>query len=205
MKNQLLPCLLLLLAGCERAGLSNQTESQPVEPADRDLKQAGEQAAPAPAAKPELTSVMRPSVVAEAEEEKPPPPPAPIVATIDFPSGGADLEAPARAKLDALLASPSLAGPARVTIRGHSDSKGSDRQNLRASETRAEAVRNYLLERGMPPERITVIALGETRPIAPNANLDGSDFEEGRRKNRRVEVEIVPVVQAEPVAPANGL
>ena len=193
--------LLLLLAGCDSSGLSNQADTVPAEPV-ANKSDVEEQEASAPAAlKPGTRSVMRPSVVAEAEQEKPPPQPEPVTGTIGFPSGGAELDEAARAKLEALLASPAAAGPSRVTLRGHSDTRGTDRQNMRASEKRAEAVRDYLIERGLAPERITVIALGETRPIAPNANPDGSDYEEGRRKNRRVEVEIVPAATAEPEAP----
>lgn len=194
--------LLLALAACNGAGPSNEVEAAPAEPVRNQSGAEEAEGSSAAALKPGPASVMRPSVVAEAEQDEPPPQPEPVTATIGFALGGAELDQEARAKLDALLASPAAAGPSRVTIRGHSDTKGSDRQNLRASERRAEAVRDYLVERGVAPERITLIALGETRPIAPNANPDGSDFEEGRRKNRRVEVEIVPSPAPAPAAAA---
>ena len=150
-----------------------------------------------------LTSVMRPSVVAEVEPEAPPPPPQPARAVISFENGGATLDERAHAAIEALLATPAAAGETRIVIRGHSDSKGSDRQNMLASKKRAEAVRDYLIERGIAENRITVIALGENRPAAPNATPDGADFEEGRRKNRRAEIEILPEAPAA-TAPAES-
>ncbi|MFD2430354.1 OmpA family protein [Sphingobium scionense] len=50
-----------------------------------------------------------------------------------------------------------------ITLRGHSDSKGNDGDNRVASRVRAEAVEAYLVEKGIAKDRITLIALGETR------------------------------------------
>jgi OOP family OmpA-OmpF porin len=63
---------------------------------------------------------------------------------------------------------------------------------LRASRRRAEAVRDFLIGNGAAAEQIVVVALGEMRPIAPNAHLDGSPDEEGRASNRRVDVQVDP-------------
>ena len=184
----------LLLAACDDRQ-ANRTAGNEISPAAAEPEQLVENAT---AEKP-LASVMRPSVVAEVEPEAPPPPPEPVRAVISFEDGGAALDDRARSALNDLLATPAAAGESRIVIRGHSDSKGSDSQNLIASKKRAEAVRDYLVERGIDEGRITVIALGENRPAAPNAAPDGSDFEEGRRKNRRAEIEIQPVP---PPAPA---
>jgi OOP family OmpA-OmpF porin len=68
-----------------------------------------------------------------------------------------------------------------ATIEGHTDSKGSDEYNLKLSDRRAAAVRDYLVkEFGVNPAKLTSIGYGETRPIATN------DTEEGRAQNRRV-------------------
>lgn len=69
-----------------------------------------------------------------------------------------------------------------VIIVGHTDSEGSESYNQNLSETRAQAVADYLNTRqGISKTRLLVRGLGESRPIAPN------DSEEGRSKNRRVE------------------
>jgi outer membrane protein, adhesin transport system len=71
-----------------------------------------------------------------------------------------------------------------VLIVGHTDSVGSEPYNDRLSLRRANSVRNYLVGRGADPARIRTEGRGETQPIADNAT------EEGRARNRRVEVQI---------------
>jgi outer membrane protein OmpA-like peptidoglycan-associated protein len=73
----------------------------------------------------------------------------------------------------------------KIRVEGHTDSRGSDAANLRLSQARAEAVRTYLVERGISPDRIEAKGYGETRPIAPNLT------KRGRAMNRRVEFHIV--------------
>lgn len=73
----------------------------------------------------------------------------------------------------------------KIEIIGHTDSKGSDDYNLTLSEGRAQAVMEYLLEKGIAKGRMTSKGLGETSPISSN-NTD-----EGRAENRRVEFTIV--------------
>jgi len=97
-----------------------------------------------------------------------------------------------RETLDEILETPTMQAGGPIILRGHSDSRGSDGDNLVASKHRAETVRDYLESKHVAPDRIRVIALGETRPIAPNANEDGSDNPEGRARNRRVEIEVQP-------------
>ena len=70
----------------------------------------------------------------------------------------------------------------RVEIGGHTDARGSDKYNLDLSQRRAEAVRTYLIERGVAPDRLTAHGYGEAKPIADNGT------EAGRAKNRRVEL-----------------
>ena len=70
----------------------------------------------------------------------------------------------------------------RLTIIGHTDSKGSDEYNMALGMRRAIAVRDKLLEFGLDPARILgVESRGESEPIAPN------DTEQGRFENRRIE------------------
>ncbi|WP_285017588.1 OmpA family protein [Novosphingobium sp. fls2-241-R2A-195] len=114
----------------------------------------------------------------------------PETIVVPFPATGSEPDAAGLAMIDDLMTHPSFRAGGPITIWGHSDSKGSDEQNLAASRRRAEAVRGYLVKNNVPRDRITVIALGEARPIAPNRNLDGTDDMEGRAKNRRVEIKV---------------
>ena len=76
-------------------------------------------------------------------------------------------------------------GPVR--IEGHTDSKGAAAYNRTLSEQRANAVKQWLIEKeGLTKINFTIQGLGATRPAAPNANQDGSDSPDGRQKNRRV-------------------
>lgn len=70
----------------------------------------------------------------------------------------------------------------RVEIGGYTDSRGSDAYNAKLSGRRAEAVRQYLVAKGVAAERMTAKGYGEAKPIADNAT------EEGRARNRRVEL-----------------
>lgn len=79
----------------------------------------------------------------------------------------------------------------RVEVAGHTDSKGTDAYNQKLSERRATSVYNYLTQNGVDASRLVgPIGYGESRPIAPNTNPDGSDNPEGRAKNRRTELNV---------------
>ncbi|MFT3977764.1 MAG: OmpA family protein [Sphingomonas bacterium] len=133
-------------------------------------------------------SILRPDV---APPEPAPPPLEPITRTIAFGASGLALDDPGRRMLDDLLHQPATAAGGRIVLRGNTDSRGSDSANLIVSRRMAEAVRDYLVKHGIDRERISVIALGERRPVAPNAHADGSDDPEGRARNRRVEIEVL--------------
>lgn len=115
----------------------------------------------------------------------------PFTATIPFGDASAELPDGAKATIASVLASDQFKAGGGIVLRGHSDSVGSDEVNLRSSQSRAEMVADALREAGVDEDRITIIALGEMRPIAPNANLDGTPDEEGRLKNRRVDIEVL--------------
>ncbi|MCF7751548.1 OmpA family protein [Bacillus subtilis subsp. subtilis] len=79
----------------------------------------------------------------------------------------------------------------RVEVAGHTDSKGTDAYNQKLSERRATTVYDYLTKNGVSASRLVgPIGYGESRPIAPNTNPDGSDNPEGRAKNRRTELNV---------------
>ncbi|MBC7989574.1 MAG: OmpA family protein [Luteimonas sp.] len=79
----------------------------------------------------------------------------------------------------------------RVEVAGHTDSKGTDAYNQALSERRARAVYDYLTSNGIDAGRLVgPVGYGESRPIAPNTNDDGSDNPEGRARNRRTELNV---------------
>ena len=76
-----------------------------------------------------------------------------------------------------------------VRVEGHTDSKGDDAYNMRLSDKRASAVRDWFRTKGgLANMQFATKGVGETQPIAPNTKPDGSDDPEGRQKNRRVEI-----------------
>jgi outer membrane protein OmpA-like peptidoglycan-associated protein len=70
----------------------------------------------------------------------------------------------------------------RISVEGHTDSRGSDALNDKLSQERASSVRNALVAGGVTPDRITSVGFGEKQPVADN------NTEAGRQQNRRVEV-----------------
>jgi len=105
---------------------------------------------------------------------------------VNFETNKATLKPVAREKLSklsgVLLGFP---GEYKLEVEGHTDSTGSDAYNQKLSQSRAESVRNFLVEQGIPTERIlSTEGFGRTRPIAPN------DTRANREKNRRVDIVI---------------
>lgn len=77
-----------------------------------------------------------------------------------------------------------------IQIDGHADWIGTVEYNMALSERRAKSAYGYLVEKGITEERVTYQYFGESVPIAPNANEDGTDNPEGRQLNRRCEFKI---------------
>jgi outer membrane protein OmpA-like peptidoglycan-associated protein len=73
----------------------------------------------------------------------------------------------------------------RVSIEGHTDSVGTEAGNMRLSQRRAEAVRDYLVAKGISPDRLEAIGFGPTKPVASNKTA------KGKAQNRRTEFRIV--------------
>lgn len=100
-----------------------------------------------------------------------------------FPSGNDQLSPIAQQSLDRVAGVLSEQPAERpITVEGYTDSRGSDSFNQQLSQKRAEAVRGYLVSRGVPQERIQAAGRGEASPIATNDTADG------RASNRRVEI-----------------
>ncbi|MEL6923326.1 MAG: OmpA family protein [Bacteroidota bacterium] len=76
-------------------------------------------------------------------------------------------------------------------LSAHTDAHGSDAYNVALSQRRAQSARDYLVSRGIQPERIQTSTFGENQPIAKNALNDGKDTPTGRQFNRRVELRVL--------------
>jgi OOP family OmpA-OmpF porin len=76
-----------------------------------------------------------------------------------------------------------------VVIEGHTDSVGTAAYNKKLSQQRAEAVKKYMVEKGIDANRLKAQGFGEVRPIASN------DTEEGRQQNRRVEAAVDYIIE----------
>ena len=90
-------------------------------------------------------------------------------------------------ELDRLATIAALSPDYDIVIRGYTDDVGSTAYNKRLSKTRTQIVRNYLVGKGIDPEKIKTISMGEQDPLLPNTTPAG------RAVNRRVEIELVPV------------
>ncbi|HVT04822.1 MAG TPA: OmpA family protein [Thermoanaerobaculia bacterium] len=99
-----------------------------------------------------------------------------------FDTGKTSLKPGARNVLSRIVTQLRTNDKVRVTIEGHTDSVGSEETNQQLSEKRAQAVRDYLVSRGLSAGVITTVGRGESQPIATN------DTPAGRQQNRRVEM-----------------
>ena len=104
---------------------------------------------------------------------------------IFFASGKYELLPDSYAEIDMLLAVLKSNSKMKIEISGHTDAVGADADNLTLSNSRANAVMNYLLAKGIAKDRLTAKGYGETKFIAPNTT------EEGKQLNRRVEFVIL--------------
>ncbi len=74
---------------------------------------------------------------------------------------------------------------AKFTVEGHTDSQGAAANNQKLSESRANAVRDFLIEKGVGADRLQALGYGEDRPIADNKTRSG------RKENRRTEINLI--------------
>jgi outer membrane protein OmpA-like peptidoglycan-associated protein len=105
---------------------------------------------------------------------------------VKFESNKAVLTADGKSALDGLIGRvKGYDKAAYVEIQGHTDSTGTDEYNMGLGLERAEAVRGYMSEQGVPLHMMSVISFGETNPVADNADSGG------RAQNRRVVVRVL--------------
>jgi OmpA-OmpF porin, OOP family len=141
---------------------------------------------PAPGAAPAPAPVAAPVA--------PPPPPAPPVPTTEkvtfaadafFDTAKATLKPEGKAKLDDLVSKMGGIALEVIIAVGHTDSVGGEAYNQKLSVQRAESVKAYLVGKGVEKNRVYTEGKGKKQPVADNKTA------EGRKKNRRVEIEVV--------------
>ena len=124
----------------------------------------------------------------------PPPPPPPAAPTSEKVTFAADaffdfdksvLKPEAKAKLDDLVGKTKDIALEVIIAVGHTDAVGTDGYNQKLSVSRSEAVKAYLVSKGIEKNRVYTEGKGEKQPVADNKTA------EGRAKNRRVEIEVV--------------
>ncbi len=76
----------------------------------------------------------------------------------------------------------------KLTLSGHTDSKGTDAYNKSLSKRRAVAVKDFLLDAGVQAGQVVTLAMGDSEPRRPNVTETGEDDPDGRRANRRTEI-----------------
>ncbi len=113
-----------------------------------------------------------------------------IPSDISFATGRSDVNSSFAPVLSQFATSLTQNPVTTVTIIGHTDNTGSDAVNNPLSIERANSTRNYLVSRGVNGQRIATDGRGEREPIADNNTNDG------RSKNRRVEIYVAEPVQA---------
>lgn len=113
--------------------------------------------------------------------EAAPEPPGLVLDGILFATGSATLQAESFPRIDRVVEYMTHKPSARILISGHTDNVGNAATNQRLSQTRADAVREYLVSHGIDASRVEAVGYGDQRPVAPN------DTEEGQRQNRRIE------------------
>ncbi|MDB5763288.1 MAG: OmpA family protein [Herminiimonas sp.] len=138
------------------------------------------QAAPAPVAKPAPEPAPAPAPAAAPTSEK-----VTFAADAFFDFDKAVLKPDGKAKLDDLTSKLQGMNLEVIIAVGHTDAIGSDAYNQKLSVRRAEAVKAYLVSKGIETSRVYTEGKGEKQPVADNKTAAG------RAKNRRVEIEVV--------------
>lgn len=104
--------------------------------------------------------------------------------TIEFETGSATLTPQGRAILDQMADAMSKLANRQVTIIGHTDNSGNRATNISLSQARADAVKGYLVAKGIASQQLTTTGVGPDQPIASNDTADG------RARNRRIEFRV---------------
>lgn len=104
---------------------------------------------------------------------------------VNFEPKSFDLTVESKGILDAAVAVIKVNPELQIEVQAHTDYKGSEKVNMKLSEQRAQSVKTYLVSQGVDEAQLVAKGYGESQPIADNKT------EEGRAKNRRVELKII--------------
>lgn len=151
---------------------ANWTPATAAEGCDGALQKT---AAPAPAPAPTPTPAPAPAIASKVT----------FAADAFFDFDKAVLKPAGKAKLDELVSKVADINLEVIVAVGHTDSVGSDAYNQKLSVRRSEAVKAYLVSKGIDKSRVYTEGKGEKQPVADNRTR------EGRAQNRRVEIEVV--------------
>ena len=113
-----------------------------------------------------------------------------VIGIIYYEYNQANLTAKAPKTLEDVVAFLKEYPKAKVEVNAHTDGNGSSKYNLELSKGRCEAAVNYLTFNGISKDRIVKNWYGESKPVAPETNEDGSDNPDGRALNRRTEFKV---------------
>jgi outer membrane protein OmpA-like peptidoglycan-associated protein len=102
-----------------------------------------------------------------------------------FDTGKATLKPESFPSLNELASFMKLKKTLVIEVAGHTDDVGDPAANMKLSQQRAETVRTYLIQKGVPADRITAKGYGDTEPVADNSTA------EGKKQNRRTEVRVI--------------
>jgi len=102
-----------------------------------------------------------------------------------FDSGKWDLREESQPELDRLVSFLNKDAAMRIEVAGYTDNVGNDADNILLSQHRVDAVKAYLIDKGIADARLKAVGYGKVRPVASNAS------EDGRQRNRRVEFRII--------------
>lgn len=158
------------IAECESGLVKKIVQKEEPKPVPAPVVAAAPEPAPAPAPKP--VESWRTTLI-----EKPV-----RLEGASFAPGSSKLLPGAGSKLDEVVKAANQSQDITLNVVGYTDSTGKEKSNLKLSQGRADAVKAYLVKKGVAAERITSRGMGSDSPIADNATA------EGRAKNRRVEV-----------------
>ena len=104
-----------------------------------------------------------------------------VLENVEFATGKATLVGDSQSRLDVIVEYMTHKKSVQIEISGHTDNVGDKKANKALSQKRADAVRDYLVSKGIDGARIKAVGYGDAKPAAPNTTP------EGRQKNRRIE------------------